>query len=86
VPKEELLPYVKSKFDSTLKQDIARHKNMIEMYPDRFLMETDRQHRVHFDKEMSALLDEYSRAFIGRLDPSVQEKFAHKNAKALLEL
>ena len=85
VPKEELLPYVKSQFDSTLEQDVARHKNMIEMYPDRFLMETDRQHPAHFDKEVSALLDEYSRAFIGRLAPSVQEKFAHKNAEALLK-
>ena len=85
VPKEETLPYAKSHFYSSLEQDVARYKNLIEMYPDRFLRGTDRQHRPHFDKEVSTLLDEYTRALIGRLAPSVQEKFAHKNAEALLK-
>jgi hypothetical protein len=29
------------------------------------------------------VLNDYSRMFIGRLDPSVQEKFAYKNAEKL---
>jgi len=85
VPKEESLPYAKSQFDVYLKQNIARYQEMIELYPDRFLRGTDRWHRPHFDRELSALIEEYSRAFIGRLAPSVQEKFAHQNAKKLLE-
>ncbi|TSC58311.1 MAG: hypothetical protein Greene041679_133 [Parcubacteria group bacterium Greene0416_79] len=84
VPKEKLLPYVKSQFDIYLKEDTELFKKMIEAYPDRFLRGTDRMHRPHFDRELSALIVEYSRAFIGRLAPSVQEKYAHENAEKLL--
>ncbi len=84
VPKEELLPYVKSQFDLYLKEDTALYKKMIELYPDRFLRGTDRMHRPHFDQELSALIVEYSRGFIGRLAPLVQEKYAHENAEKLL--
>ncbi|MDP3645670.1 MAG: hypothetical protein Q8R25_01140 [bacterium] len=86
VPKEESLPYAKSKFGFYLEQDIGRYKEMIEMYPNRFLRGTDRQFLPHYDKEVSALMEEYSRAFIARLAPSVQERFAHTNAEKLLEM
>jgi glutathionylspermidine synthase len=85
VPKEESLPYAKSQFNVYLEQDIERYKSLIEAYPNRFLRGTDRYHLPHFDREVSALMEEYSRAFIGRLAPSVQEKFAYKNAEALLK-
>ncbi len=85
VPKEELLPYLKKTFREQLKTDLANYENIIEKHPDRFLRGTDRFHQVHFDPEISSLLDEYTRAFIARLDPSVQEEFAHTNADALIK-
>jgi len=84
VPKEEILQNSKSRFKSQLNQDLSRYKSLIEAYPNRFLRGTDRWYRPHYDKEVSALMEEYSRAFIGRLTPSVQEKFAHENAERLL--
>jgi hypothetical protein len=84
VPKEESLPYAKSQFNVYLENDITWYKKIIEQYPDRFLRGTDRQFLPHFDREVSALMEEYSRAFIGRLSPSVREKFAHENAEKLL--
>ncbi len=85
VPKEELLPHLKSKLSESVERGVSWSKDVIEAYPERFLYETDRQFRPHYDKEISALIEEYSRAFIGRLDPSVQERFAHKNAEKLLK-
>ena len=35
------------------------------------------------DPEVAVVLNDYSRAFIGRLDKNVQEKFAYKNAQWL---
>ena len=46
---------------------------------------TDRLEGWHFDKEVGGLVEEFSRAFIGELDSSVQEKFAYKNAQRMLE-
>lgn len=83
--KEEILPYLTAHFAEQLQTDLAYYKNIIEKYPDRFLRGTDRSHASHYDQEISALLEEYSRALIGRLAPSVQEKFAHANADALLK-
>ena len=83
--KEEMLPYLKANFKEQLRTDLAYYKNIIEKYPDRFLRGTDRCHLVHFDQEISALLEEYSRALIGGLSPSVQERFAHINADTLLK-
>ena len=85
VPKEEMLPYLKASFKEQLQTDLGYYQKIIEKYPNRFLRGTDRFHITHFDQEISALLDEYTRAFIGRLSPSVQEKFAHLNADVLLE-
>lgn len=83
--KEELLPVLKSNFKKQLETDLANYKSIIEKHPDRFLRGTDRFYRPHFDREISSLLEEYTRAFIARLAPSVQEKFAHTNADALLK-
>ncbi|MBI4305763.1 MAG: hypothetical protein HY678_05535 [Chloroflexi bacterium] len=35
------------------------------------------------DRDVSAALDEFARAFIGRLDPGVQETFAYRNTDRL---
>ena len=52
--------------------------------PDKFLWGTDRAYTMHFDPEVSALLDEISRSFTGQLDAEVQQKFAYQNAERLL--
>ncbi len=83
--KEEMLPYLKANFKKQLQIDLGYYKQIIEKYPDRFLRGTDRCHRTHFDRDISALLEEYSRAFVGQLAPAVQEKFAHTNADTLIK-
>lgn len=40
----------------------------------------------HFDPEVGGILEEFSRSFIGRLDASVQENFAYKNAERMLQI
>ena len=68
-----------------LEQDLANWKELIEEHPDRFMWGTDRGDAVWtFDIEVGRTLVDYGRAFIGRLDPSVQEKFAYRNAEGLL--
>ena len=59
-------------------------KKMIENNPDQVMWGMDRSYTWHFDDEVHGLLVEYSRAFIGGLDPEVQEKYAYKNAEQLL--
>ena len=59
---------------------------MIEAHPDQFVWGTDRGGIAlwTFDLVVGQTLVDYARAFIGRLDPTVQEKFAYKNAERLL--
>lgn len=83
--KEESLPYIREEFDGKLKRLVQRWKPNIALYPDRFLSGTDRHQDWHFDQDASGLIVEFKRAFIGQLDPAVQEKYAHKNAQKLLE-
>ena len=68
-----------------LNEAVKKWKAKIERHPDRFMWGTDRAYKWHYDEEVSVLLEEFGRAFIGRLDPDVQEKFAYKNAESLLE-
>lgn len=83
--KEEFLAYVRKNFDSMLDEKISEWKTRIEAYPDRFMWGTDRWYRWHFDQEVGSLMEEYGRTFIGRLSPSVREKFAHQNAQKLIQ-
>ncbi|MGQ0534571.1 MAG: hypothetical protein ACT4PT_00670 [Methanobacteriota archaeon] len=72
-------------WDSTLAADLARWKPLIEAHPDQFVWGTDRGGAAwHYRPEVSSILEEFSRTFIGRLDPSVQERFAFRNAEAML--
>jgi hypothetical protein len=67
-----------------LLKDVATWKELIEQHPDRFMWGTDRGDAVWtFDREVGQTLANYGRAFIARLDPSVQERFAYKNAERL---
>lgn len=68
--------------ETLLERDLARWKEPIEQYPDQFLWGTDRGGIAvwTFDLEVGRALSDYGRAFISRLDPAVQEKFAYRNA------
>ena len=71
-------------FNEVLHAALSEWKLRIEAHPSRFMWGTDRWYDWHFDAEVGGLLEEFGRAFIGRLSPAVQENFAHKNAEALL--
>jgi len=83
--KEEYLKFIRENFDSLLKEGLRDWKQIIEAHPDQFTWGSDRWYTWHFDPEVSGLVVEFGRAFIGQLDPAVQEKFAYKNAQKLLE-
>ena len=73
-------------FSAILEGAVNEWKVKIETHPDRFTWGTDRGGATwHYGEEVSRLFEELSRAFIGRLDPSVQEKYAYKNAERLLQ-
>ena len=72
-------------YEPLLEKDLATWKDLIEAHPDQFLWGTDRGDAVWtFDLEVGQTLVGYGRAFIGRLAPEVQERFAYKNAERLL--
>lgn len=83
--KEEWLLFLRQNFDLKLDREISKWKDKIETYPDRFTWGTDRFYGWHFDAEVGGLLEEFGRAFIGGLDPSVQENFAYKNAERVIQ-
>lgn len=83
--KEEWLTYIRGNFNSQLDKAVKNWKTKVETYPDRFTWGTDRWYSWHFDPGVGRILEEFGRAFIARLDPAVQEKFAYKNAEELLK-
>ena len=76
--------YFKNEFASLLDEGISFWRDKIGTYPDRFTLGTDRGGAGHYSEEFSQMTEEFSRAFIGALDKSVQEKFAHQNAEKFL--
>lgn len=82
--KEEYLSFMRKNFNSNLEEAVSRWKTRINKYPDRFTWGTDRWYAWHFSPEVGEILEEFGRSFIGRLDPSVQENFAYKNAQKML--
>ena len=70
-----------------LEIDVADWKEVIEAHPDRFMWGTDRRGIViwAWDLEVGLRLTDYARAFIGQLDPDVQDLFAYRNAERLIE-
>ena len=83
--KEKYLIYMREKFNANLDEVVRRWKVRIEAHPDRFTWGSDRWFAWHFDPEVGGILEEFGRSFIGRLDPSVQENFAYKNAEKMLQ-
>ena len=82
--KENFISIFNQNFNAMLTSAVNDWKAKIEQYPDKYMWGTDRSDAWMFDEEVSVLLEEFGRAFIGRLDPAVQEKFAYKNAERLL--
>lgn len=74
-------------YEPLLEHDITKFKGFIESHPDQILFGTDRGVGPSWDKdpEVAIVLNDYIRAFIGKLDPSVQEKFAYKNAEKIMQ-
>ncbi|MDA1035437.1 MAG: amidohydrolase family protein, partial [Chloroflexi bacterium] len=70
-----------------LAYDLDFWKEIIEAHPDRFMWGTDRGGIVvwGWDVEIGRRMVDYARAFIGQLDPAVQEKFAYQNAERLIQ-
>lgn len=85
VPKDVILPHARQQFGALVDELAGRWKSVISTYPDRFMRGSDRFYAPHYDPEVSGLMAEFSRSFIGRLDPAVQEKFARHNAADLVE-
>ena len=83
--KEEWLDHFRKNFYLNLDNSVNKWKTTIEKHPDRFLWGTDRWYSWHFDPEVGGLIGEFSRSFIGQLDPAVQEKFAYKNAERIIQ-
>lgn len=85
VTKEQFLAHFENP-EPLLEKDVKSWSRFIEKHPDRVIWDTDRGGSVRWalDPDIAIVLNDYSRLFIGRLDPSVQEKFAYKNAEALV--
>jgi hypothetical protein len=85
VSKEEFFMHFKD-YEPLLKKDIATWKGFIERHPDQVLWGTDRGWSAFWtlDSDVGMTLVNYSRTFISKLDPSVQENFAYKNAERLI--
>lgn len=85
VSKEEFLNHF-ANYEPLIEQDLDTWRDLIERYPDQFMWGTDRGGLLwSVDREVGWTLADYSRAFIARLDPAVQEKFGYKNAEFLFQ-
>src|SRR3989338_345651 len=83
--KKSYLEAMEKEFDDVLDYEIRKWKPVIEKHPDKFLWGTDRGDAVwNYDLEIGQIMVKFARAFIGKLDTTVQDKIAHKNAEGLL--
>ncbi|MBI2125505.1 amidohydrolase family protein [Candidatus Woesearchaeota archaeon] len=84
--KEKYLETANKNFDKIINQAISHWKSLIEQYPDQVMWGTDRGDAVwNYDQDVGQMQVRIARAFIGKLNPAVQEKFAYKNAEKLLQ-
>ena len=82
--KEQFVSRFEQEFDVNMNRAVNKWKSAVEKHPDRFMWGSDRGLPWHYDEDVSILFEEFGRAFIGKLDPSVQEKFAYENAEELI--
>lgn len=84
--KEEYLKTVATKFDQIIQQAVNHWQSLIEQHPEQVLWGTDRgDAEWNYDPEVGQMQVKIARAFIGKLDPAVQEKFAYKNAEKIFK-
>ncbi len=69
-----------------LEIDLATFKDFITRHPDQVLWGTDRgwSSAWSVDSDVAVVLNQYMRSFIGRLDPTVQAKYAYQNAERII--
>ncbi len=84
VSKEQFIAHFENS-EPLLEKDLKSWEWFINKHPDRVLWDTDRGGSVRWalDPDLAIVLNNYSRTFIGRLDPAVQEKIAYRNAERL---
>ena len=82
--KGQFVSRFEQEFDVNMNRAVNKWKSAVEKHPDRFMWGSDRGLLWHYDEDVSILFEEFGRAFIGKLDPSVQEKFAYENAEELI--
>ncbi|MDZ4256910.1 MAG: hypothetical protein U1C71_04835, partial [archaeon] len=82
--KEDFLAHFED-YGPLLEKDVATWKPFIERFPDQVLWGSDRGVSTlwDLDRDVAFQLQDYVRAFIGKLDPSVQEKYAYKNSERI---
>lgn len=83
--KDEFKTQYARNYDAMMSNALRTWQPRIEEYPDRYMWGTDRAYDWMFDEDVSELIDKFSRDFIGKLKPSVQEAYAYKNAERLLQ-
>ncbi len=86
VTKKEFLAHLEN-YETLLEQDLTTWKGIIERHPNQFMWDTDRSPQVLWshDPDVGQALTGYGRAFIARLSPAVQEKFAYQNAERVIQ-
>mgnify|MGYP001577015001 FL=1 len=69
-------------YEPLLKKDLATWQKLIEEHPNQFMWGTDRGGIAVWtlDREVGKKITDYGRTFIGKLNPTVRERFAYKNA------
>lgn len=83
--KQAYLDAMEKNFDGLVNAAVRVWKPLIERHPDQVIWGTDRgDAEWNYDVEIGQMMVKFARAFIGKLDPAVQEKFAYKNAERLL--
>lgn len=83
--KENYMNRLNKDFDKVLNYAISDWKKVIERHPDQIIWGTDRGDAVwNYDSDLGQLQVKLARAFISKLDPNVQEKFAYKNAEKII--
>jgi len=84
--KQAYLDAMDKDFDGIVNAAARTWKPFIERHPDQVLWDTDIGDTVwNYDRDAYKMMVKFAHAFIGKLDISVQEKFAYKNAEKLLE-
>ncbi len=85
--KDEYLKELNYNFDRILNYAVNDWKYAVERHPDQFVWGIDRGDTVwNYDLDVGRAQVRLARAFIGSLNPEVQERIAYKNAQKIVRL